>query len=78
MLKKRKPSTQSWFLMATLNEQCDPRHLLRKLGERIPWGDFEEAFGSIAARRGEFLLSVVDWDWERLRQAHPPRRIGFP
>src|SRR5258708_28350660 len=44
MLKKRKPSTQSSFLMPTLNEQCDPRHPLRKLGERIPWRDFEEAF----------------------------------
>ena len=45
MLKKGKPSTQSSFLMPTLHEQCDPRHTLRKLGERIPWRDFEEAFG---------------------------------
>lgn len=52
MLKKRKPSTQSSFLMPTLNEQCDPRHSLRKLGERIPWRDFEEAFGEYYSEEG--------------------------
>ena len=52
MLKKRKPSTQSSFLMPTLNEQCDPRHPLRKLGERIPWRDFEEAFGEYYSEEG--------------------------
>ncbi len=52
MLKKGKPSTQSSFLMPTLNEQCDPRHTLRKLGERIPWRDFEEAFGEYYSAEG--------------------------
>jgi IS5 family transposase len=52
MLKKRQPSTQSSFLMPTLHEQCDPRHPLRKLGERIPWSDFEEAFGDYYSEEG--------------------------
>ena len=52
MLEKRKPSTQSSFLMPTLNEQCDPRHPLRKLGERIAWRDFEEAFGEYYSEEG--------------------------
>ena len=38
--------------MPTLNEQCDPRHPLRKLGERIPWSDFEEAFGEYYSEDG--------------------------
>ena len=38
--------------MPTLNEQCDPRHPLRKLGERIPWRDFEEAFGEYYSEEG--------------------------
>ena len=38
--------------MPTLNEQCDPRHPLRKLGERIPWRHFEEAFGEYYSEEG--------------------------
>ena len=38
--------------MPTLNEQCDPRHPLKKLGERIPWRDFEEAFGEYYSEEG--------------------------
>ena len=38
--------------MSTLNEQCDPRHPLRKLGERIPRRDFEEAFGEYYSEEG--------------------------
>jgi IS5 family transposase len=52
MLEKRNPSTQASFLMPTLNEQCDPRHPLRKLGDRIPWKDFEEAFGEYYSEEG--------------------------
>ena len=52
MLKKRKSSRQTSFLMPTLNEQCDPRHPLRKLGERIPWKDFEEGFGEYYSEEG--------------------------
>ena len=52
MLKKRKPSTQFSFLMPTLNEQCDLRHPLRKLGEWIPWRDFEEAIGEYYSEEG--------------------------
>jgi transposase, IS5 family len=58
MLKKRKPSTQTSFLMPTLNEQCDPRHALRKLGERISWWDFEEAFGEYYSEEGRPAKSV--------------------
>ena len=52
MLKKRNPSTQRSFLMPTLSEQCDRRHPLKKLGERIPWSDFEEAFGEYYSEEG--------------------------
>ncbi|MGC2576764.1 MAG: transposase [Terrimicrobiaceae bacterium] len=38
--------------MPTLNEQCDPRHPLKKLGERIPSADFEEAFGEYYSEEG--------------------------
>jgi transposase, IS5 family len=38
--------------MPTLHEQCDPRHPLRKLGERIPWSHFEEAFGEYYSEEG--------------------------
>ena len=38
--------------MPTLHEQCDPRHRLKKLGERIPWSDFEEAFGEYYSEEG--------------------------
>ena len=38
--------------MPTLSEQCDPRHPLKKLGERIPWSDFEEAFGEYYSEEG--------------------------
>jgi transposase, IS5 family len=58
MLNKGKPSTQSSFLMPTLNEQCDPRHPLRKLGERIPWKDFEEAFGEYYSEEGRPAKAV--------------------
>ena len=34
------------------HEQCDPRHPLRKLGERIAWRDFEEAFGEYYSEEG--------------------------
>ena len=38
--------------MPTLHEQCDPRHPLRKLGDGMPWGDFEEAFGEYYSEEG--------------------------
>ena len=38
--------------MPTLSEQCDPRHPLKELGERIPWSDFEEAFGEYYSEEG--------------------------
>ena len=38
--------------MPTLHEQCDPRDPLRKLGERISWRDFEEAFGEYYSEEG--------------------------
>ena len=38
--------------MPTLAEQCDPRHPLKKLGDRIPWRDFEEAFADNYSEEG--------------------------
>jgi len=38
--------------MPTLSEQCDPRDPLKKLGERIRWSDFEEAFGEYYSEEG--------------------------
>lgn len=38
--------------MPTLAEQCDPRHPLKKLGERLPWKDFEEAFEGYYSEEG--------------------------
>ena len=44
MRAKTSPVHQPTFLLPTLAEQCDPRHPLRKLSDRSPWGSFEEAF----------------------------------
>jgi hypothetical protein len=71
MLKKRKPSTQSSFLMPTLNEQCDPRHPLRKLGERVPWRDFEEAFGEYYSEEGR-PAKPVDLSVQDVAASWPP------
>lgn len=58
MKSRAKPETQRSFLMPTLAEQCDPRHPLRKLGERIPWPQFEEAFSDYYSEEGRPALPV--------------------
>lgn len=55
----QKPSNQQIsFLMPTLAEQCDPRHPLKKLAERIPWQDFEEAFADYYSEEGRPAKAV--------------------
>ncbi len=44
--------------MPTLAEQCDPRHPLKKLAERIPWQDFEEAFADYYSEEGRPAKAV--------------------
>ncbi len=51
-MKSRKKDLSRSFLFPTLEEQCDPRHPLKKLGERIPWQDFEEAFAGYYSEEG--------------------------
>ena len=51
-MKSKKKDGSRTFLFPTLEEQCDPRHLLKKLGERIPWQDFEEAFAGYYSEEG--------------------------
>ena len=43
---------QRSFLLQTLSEICDPRHPLRKLGERIDWKSIEEAFEGYYSQEG--------------------------
>lgn len=52
MRAKKSPDHQPTFLLPTLSEQCDPRHPLRKLSDRIPWGSFEEAFAEHYSTEG--------------------------
>lgn len=52
MKAQKSPGGQPSFLFPTLGEQCDPRHPLRKLGDRIPWGSFEEAFAEYYSAEG--------------------------
>ncbi len=43
---------QKSFLMQTLEEQCDPRHPLRKLGATLPWKEMEAMFASRYSNTG--------------------------
>jgi IS5 family transposase len=53
MKSRLKPSaSQISFLLPTLAEQCDPRHPLRKLADRMPWQTFEEAFAEHYSEEG--------------------------
>ena len=58
MKAKTSPVHQPSFLFPTLAEQCDPRHPLRKLGERIPWDTFEEAFAEHYSTEGRPAKAV--------------------
>ena len=52
MKAKKKSGYQGSFLLPTLREQLDARQPLYKLGERIPWKDFESEFGSFYSEEG--------------------------
>jgi IS5 family transposase len=52
MKARKSEKKQQSFLMPTLAEQCDPRHPLKKLGEKLPWKDFEEAFEGYYSEEG--------------------------
>jgi len=43
---------QQYSLFPTLAEQCDPRHPLRKLSDRMPREVFEEAFAEHYSTEG--------------------------
>lgn len=57
-MKSRKKDHSRSFLFPTLEEQCDPRHPLKKLGDRIPWPDFEEAFSGYYSEEGRPAKAV--------------------
>lgn len=50
--------SQRSFLLPTLAEQCDPRHPLQKLADRMPWKDLEEAFAETYSKAGRPAKSV--------------------
>jgi IS5 family transposase len=58
MKAKKSPVHQPSFLFPTLAEQCDPRHPLRKLSDRIPWRSFEEAFAEHYSEEGRPAKAV--------------------
>jgi IS5 family transposase len=43
---------QTSFLMPTLGEQLDPRQPLKQLAEKLPWAEFEQAFGKYDSAEG--------------------------
>lgn len=45
MQAKPSGTHQTSFLMPTLGDQLDPRQPLRQLAEKLPWTEFEQAFG---------------------------------
>jgi len=52
MQAKTSVSHQISFLMPTLGEQLDPRQPLKQLADRIPWSEFEQAFGKYYSEQG--------------------------
>jgi len=52
MKAKKKSGYQGSFLQPTLREQLDARQPIYKLGEKIPWKDFETEFGSFYSEEG--------------------------
>jgi transposase, IS5 family len=51
-MKPQKEKIPKKLLFSTLNELCDPRHPLRKLGDRIDWKSLEESFEGYYSERG--------------------------
>jgi IS5 family transposase len=52
MQSKACASHQTSFLMPTLGEQLDPRQPLKRLADRLPWPEFEQAFGKYYSEQG--------------------------
>ena len=52
MQAKTAAAHQASFLMPTLNEQLDPRQALKQLADKIPWRQFEQAFGAYYSEEG--------------------------
>jgi len=52
MQAKSLGTQQTSFLMPTLGDQLDPRQPLKQLADRIPWEQFEEAFGKFYSPEG--------------------------
>ena len=52
MQTKTTASQQISFLMPALGEQLDGRQPLKQLAERLPWFEFEQAFGQYYSREG--------------------------
>jgi len=52
MQPKPAASHQISFLMPTLGEQLDPRQPLKQLADRLPWSEFEQAFGKYYSEEG--------------------------
>lgn len=50
--------SQQKFLFSSLSEQCDPRHPLRKLGERINWKGLEEGLEGYYSEKGRPAKSI--------------------
>ena len=52
MQPKTTAAAQISFLMPTLGEQLDPRQPLKQLADRLPWAEFEQAFGKYYSEAG--------------------------
>lgn len=51
-MKPQKENKTQKLLFSTLNELCDPRHALRKLGDQINWKGLEESFEGYYSEQG--------------------------
>src|SRR6187402_1467711 len=58
MRSKARVEVQRSFLMPTLREQLDPRQPLYQLAEKLPWGEFEEAFAGYYSADGRPAKAV--------------------
>jgi IS5 family transposase len=52
MQTKASTFDQTSFLMPALGEQLDPRQPLKQLADRLPWSEFEQAFGKYYSAEG--------------------------
>jgi IS5 family transposase len=52
MQTKASTFDQTSFLMPALGEQLDPLQPLKQLADRLPWSEFEQAFGKYYSAEG--------------------------